>query len=201
MEAYMTPRLTTIWKNRADLVVNYIMANPGATGKEIAYKTNVALPTVHLIIQHDPRAFALAREGKVAVHSRHIKPGWYHPSMTLVPIVKQDRLTKEACGVDLKKLIANQNYAPNIVKTLDQVIDLVAMGVANPGRSVVRRKKDAQKIISHAQLMGSQYTAVKAQNDEVIPRLANLETVMLRLTAAESLENRFGKPQLRKKAV
>jgi hypothetical protein len=70
----MTPRLTSIWKKRAQSVVDYIMSSPGATGTEISYKTGVALSTVHQIIQHDPRAFTLAREGKVAVLNRNIKP-------------------------------------------------------------------------------------------------------------------------------
>ncbi len=191
----MTPRLTNIWKKRANQVVAYITANPGTTGKEISYNTGVALKTVHLIIQHDPRAFALARDGKVAVMDRNIKPGWYHPSMTLVPLVKRDRLDP---SVEFKDMLDEQNIDPNVRKRLDTVVDMVSQGIVNPARSVAKRRKEAVAIVSTAQTLGLGYTELKTQVDSIVPRLAKMEKTLLALTVRESLDNRYGKADLRK---
>jgi hypothetical protein len=193
----MTPRLTTTWKNRSQQVVDYITANPGCTGKEISYKTGVALSTVHRIIQHDPRAFQLAVSGKVAVLDRHMKPLWYHESMKLVPLVKRDRIDPKA---DLMNLVSDNRLDPKASRVLGRVIDMVAAGIATPGRSVLARKKSAVAIVSETQLLGIGYTEVKTENERVIPRLASLEKAVLQLTARESLEKRYGSTQLRKTA-
>lgn len=200
----MTPRLTSVWRNRANQVVAYIAANPGMTGKEIAYSTGVALKTVHKIISHDPRANAMAWEGKVGVADQNMKPHWYRKTMTKVPLVGRDELADRfKPGDEFKEMLADQNLDPKAHRLVSQVADMVAQGIATPSRSIVKRRKDAVAIVSNAQLLAKDYTNVKSQNDAVIPRLAHLEQMLKQLTSptyttGDSLDERNSKSQLRK---
>lgn len=206
----MTPRLTSVWRNRANQVVSYITANPGVTGKEIAYATGVALSTVHKIIAHDPRANQMAWDGKIAVVDLSMKPRWYKKAMTKVPMLSVPEVNARFHpGAEFKDMIDDQKLDPKAHRLVSQVADMVALGIATPGRSIVQRRKEAVAIVSNAQILAKDYTTVKTQNDAVIPRLAQLESMVRQLTStthraegqlttSAPLDDNAGKSQLRK---
>lgn len=165
------------WERDRTRVVNFIVNNPGSTGRAIAYHTGVSVSRVHQIIGQDREAFEYALQGYVSVQKQYMKPSWYDPSMTKVPLVSGSGI-----AVDQPNEVQAINDTFKDDQVRRQVLDIyynAKRAVVMPSSSMRNRRRAATEIMSGVHILGNGLQEKKREVSEVNQRLERIEQMLL----------------------